>query len=33
MVTGSDLEESRHAVQLARDYRMSDVTICADMYF
>ena len=23
MVTGSDLEESRHAVQLARDHRMS----------
>lgn len=26
MVTGSDLEESRHAVQLARDYRMSALT-------
>lgn len=26
MVTGSDLEESRRAVQIARDYRMSALT-------
>lgn len=30
MVTGSDLQESEHAVQLAREYRMSP---CASLIF